>query len=83
MTSPRTRIAVAGDDLRGLEGSIGQRAITFFEQHGIEVSTGHTKTVAEAVEAWLSGAAEGAAACSGHHHEEGHSHDHGACGRSS
>jgi predicted Fe-Mo cluster-binding NifX family protein len=69
-----------------LTGGIGQRAITFFGQHGIEVSAGHTSTVIDAVEAWLGGTAPGASACEGHghddHHPHGH-HGHGECGRAS
>ena len=55
-----------------LTGGIGHRAISFFGQHGIEVSSGHTGTVAEAVEAWVAGIAGGPASCSGHEHEGGH-----------
>lgn len=60
-----------------LVGGIGGRAIAFFEQMGVEVSAGHTGTVREAVEAWRSGAAGGAAAC------PGHEHGNPACGRTS
>jgi predicted Fe-Mo cluster-binding NifX family protein len=74
---------IAGTDAQVLlTGGIGQRAISFFDAHGIEVSAGHSGTVSEAVDAWLAGTAGGPAACGGHDHaDEGHGH--GGCGHSS
>ena len=71
-----------------LTGGIGHRAIAFFDQHGIQVSAGHTGTIAEAVGSWIAGTAGGPASCGGHGPGHGeHDHDHGdghpGCGRTS
>ena len=71
-----------------LTGGIGHRAIAFFDQHGIQVSSGHEGTVVEAVEAWMKGLAGGPESCGGHHEHgdgdpsgRGHQHGHEGCGR--
>jgi len=78
---------IAGADANVLlTGGIGHRAIAFFDQHGIQVSAGHTGTVAEAVDSWIAGTAGGPASCGGHgpgHGEHEHEHGHGGCGRTS
>ena len=46
-----------------LAGGIGQRAIQFFDQYDVRVSSGHSGTVREAVTHWIAGRAEGAEPC--------------------
>jgi len=56
-----------------LTGGMGGRAITFFQQFGIEPVTGAGGTVRRALEAYLGGMLSGAAACA-----ESQAHGHGA-----
>ena len=46
-----------------LTGGMGGRAITFFQQYGIEPVTGAAGTVRHALEAYLGGALRGAESC--------------------
>ena len=46
-----------------LAGGMGRRAISLFEQCGIEVATGASGTVRRALEEYLGGALQGAAPC--------------------
>ena len=56
-----------------LTGGMGYRAIGFFDQFGIQVVTGATGTVAQALDAFVAGQLSGAAACA---HGEHHGGDH-------
>jgi predicted Fe-Mo cluster-binding NifX family protein len=63
-----------------LSGGMGGRAIQFFNQSGVEVATGASGSVAEAVTSYLEGELKGVSSCAdseahghGHHH---HDHDH-------
>ncbi|MGI5835481.1 MAG: NifB/NifX family molybdenum-iron cluster-binding protein [Chloroflexota bacterium] len=55
-----------------LAGGMGAGAVSFFNQYGIEVATGASGTVREAVERYLGGSLSGVEPCcpdeSGHHH---------------
>jgi predicted Fe-Mo cluster-binding NifX family protein len=59
-----------------LTGGMGYRAVTFFEQYGIQPVTGASGTVRQAVEHYLGGRLAGAAPChesvAGCHGEHGH-----------
>lgn len=59
-----------------LAGGMGHRAVTFFEQYGIEAVTGAGGTVLQAVQAYLDGQLSGASPCaeSQHHHDRGEIH---------
>jgi predicted Fe-Mo cluster-binding NifX family protein len=46
-----------------LAGGMGHRAISFFEQYGIEAATGASGTVRQALEQYLGGELQGAAPC--------------------
>jgi predicted Fe-Mo cluster-binding NifX family protein len=46
-----------------LSGGMGHRAISFFEQYGIEAATGAAGTVRQALEQYLGGELQGAAPC--------------------
>jgi predicted Fe-Mo cluster-binding NifX family protein len=46
-----------------LSGGMGQRAIMFFEQYGIDVATGATGTVEQTLQAYLAGQLHGASPC--------------------
>jgi predicted Fe-Mo cluster-binding NifX family protein len=46
-----------------LAGGMGHRAISFFEQYGIEAATGAAGTVRKALEQYLGGELRGAAPC--------------------
>lgn len=46
-----------------LTGGMGQRAVMFFDQFGIQPVTGATGTLRQAVESYLSGAISGYAPC--------------------
>lgn len=46
-----------------LAGGLGHRAITFFEQYGIQVATGAQGTVQHTVQAYLAGQLNGATPC--------------------
>ncbi|PIE16747.1 MAG: dinitrogenase iron-molybdenum cofactor biosynthesis protein [Proteobacteria bacterium] len=63
-----------------LAGGIGRRALTRFEQLGVDVASGATGTVQDAVTAWLEGRLRGATPCrkSLEHARAGHHphHDH-------
>lgn len=57
-----------------LAGGMGQRAIALFERAGIEAVTGAAGTVRHALEQYLGGALQGAAACNEsmlHGHDDG------------
>lgn len=61
-----------------LTGGMGRRAITFFDQFGIEAVTGAAGTVRHSLERYLGGGLEGAKPCResvDHEHGEGHKHD--------
>ena len=60
-----------------VSGGMGARATAFFNEYGIEVATGATGTVQEAVKRYLSGELSGEACCSGE--PEQHSHPHSSC----
>lgn len=55
-----------------LSGGMGAGAVSFFNQYGIEVATGASGTVREAVGFYLAGTLQGAQPCcpddAGHHH---------------
>jgi predicted Fe-Mo cluster-binding NifX family protein len=56
-----------------LSGGMGRRAITFFQQYGIQAVTGASGTVRHALAQYLSGMLQGAAPCAestAHAHEE-------------
>lgn len=46
-----------------LAGGMGHRAVTFFEQYGLEVVTGATGTVGQTVQAYLDGSLRGHSPC--------------------
>ncbi len=50
-----------------ISGGIGAGAISFFQQYGIEVATGATGTVGQAIERYLNGELSADASCAGHH----------------
>ena len=54
-----------------LAGGMGHRAVGFFEQYGIDVATGATGTVQQAIQAYLAGKLRGASPCaeSQRHHQ--------------
>jgi predicted Fe-Mo cluster-binding NifX family protein len=56
-----------------LAGGMGRRAVSFFQQYGIEAVTGASGTVRQAMQRYLGGELRGAEPCaeSQHHH-----HDH-------
>ena len=61
-------------------GGIGQRALSIFAQHGIEVQAGQPgATVESLVAAYLDERLIQPQGCGGHHHDHGpeHAHDHG------
>jgi predicted Fe-Mo cluster-binding NifX family protein len=63
-----------------LSGGMGGRAVSFFEQYGIQPVTGAAGTVQQSIDAFLSGALTGTAPCAEsveHGHGEGHVHGHG------
>jgi predicted Fe-Mo cluster-binding NifX family protein len=49
-----------------IAGGMGQRAVQFFNDFGIEAVTGAFGTVKETIEAYLKGTLVGTAPCSGH-----------------
>ena len=56
-----------------LAGGMGRRAISFFQQFGIQAATGATGSVRHSLEQYLGGALQGAAPCREsiqHAHEE-------------
>ena len=56
-----------------LAGGMGHRAVGFFEQYGIDVATGATGTVQQAIQAYLAGKLRGASPCAEsqrHHHHD-------------
>lgn len=59
-----------------LTGGMGQRAVAFFDQFGIQPVTGAAGTVKQAVESYLAGEISGFAPCheSTVHAQEGHQH---------
>jgi len=59
-----------------LSGGMGRRAISFFEQYGIQAVTGANGTVQSALEAYFNGQLSAAEPCreSVEHHEHGHHH---------
>lgn len=46
-----------------LTGGMGHRAVSFFEQFGIDVATGAAGTVQQAIQAFLAGRLRGASPC--------------------
>ena len=62
---PAELLAQAGVDVVICSG-LGRRAIGLLSQSGIEVCTGASGTVREAIEAWRSGKLSGADACDRH-----------------
>ena len=56
-----------------LSGGMGRRAISFFEQYGIQAVTGASGTVRQALEQYLGGTLQGAEAC---RESTDHDHDH-------
>ena len=59
-----------------LSGGMGQRAVTFFEQYGIQPVTGASGTVRDALDNYLGGALSGVEPCadSQHHHVGNRAH---------
>jgi predicted Fe-Mo cluster-binding NifX family protein len=59
-----------------MSGGMGGRAVAFFNQYGIDVATGATGTVQEALDCFLAGELQGAAPCteSDAHGHGGHRH---------
>jgi len=55
-----------------VSGGMGPNAVSFFNQYGIEVATGASGTVRQAVDEYLTGTLRGIQACcpddGGHHH---------------
>jgi len=67
-----------------LTGGMGQRAIMFFQQYGIQAVTGATGTVRHALAQYLAGALQGAAPCAesaAHAHQEEGLYEHDDAGR--
>jgi len=58
-----------------LSGGMGGRAIQFFTQFGIDIATGASGTVKQAVDEFLAGNLRGTAPCA-ESVEHGHGHDH-------
>jgi len=57
-----------------VSGGMGARATAFFSQYGIEVATGASGTVAEAIKRYLRGELSGEACCSGDHEQHSSCH---------
>ena len=57
-----------------LSGGMGGRAVTFFQQYGIEPVTGAAGTVGQSIDKYLSGELTGTAPCA-ESVEHGHGHD--------
>jgi len=60
-----------------LSGGMGGRAVTFFQQYGIEPVTGAAGTVRQSIDAYLAGELTGTAPCAEsveHGHGQHHSH---------
>ena len=55
-----------------LAGGMGRRAVSFFQQYGIEAVTGASGTVRQAMQSYLGGDLQGAEPCA----ESQHHHDH-------
>jgi len=78
---PPDIIADAGADVL-LCGNLGRKAVSRFDDHGIDVFCDASGSVRDAIEAWEADALDRASAdtaCSGHHgdgHGHGHGHDH-------
>jgi predicted Fe-Mo cluster-binding NifX family protein len=51
-----------------LAGGMGRRAVDFFQQHGIEVATGASGTVRQALQSYLASELRGVEPCAGSHH---------------
>lgn len=51
-----------------LAGGMGRRAVDFFQQYGIEVATGASGTVRQALQSYLAGELRGVEPCAGSHH---------------
>lgn len=67
---PPEQLSKQGVDVM-LCGGLGRKAVQLFESYGIEVYTGASGTVADAVNAWKNGELEKASmnnACQGHDH---------------
>ncbi|MEN8150613.1 MAG: NifB/NifX family molybdenum-iron cluster-binding protein [Planctomycetota bacterium] len=67
-------------DLRAdvvLAGGMGPRAVHILQNHGIEVATGATGTIRDAIHSWIRGT-RGITPCAGDHPDScGHGHGHG------
>ena len=59
-----------------VSGGMGARATAFFSEYGIQVATGASGTVGEAVERYLKGELSGDACCPGDHDHHSHSAGH-------
>lgn len=69
---PGELLAQVGVDVVICAG-LGRRAIDLLSRHGIEVCTGASGTVREAIQAWQEGRLSGADACQRHmFHDHGH-----------
>ncbi len=51
-----------------LAGGMGRRAVAFFQQYGIEVATGASGTVRQALQSYLAGELRSSEPCAGSHH---------------
>jgi predicted Fe-Mo cluster-binding NifX family protein len=60
-----------------VSGGMGARATSFFTEYGIQVATGASGTVEEALALYLNGELSGDAACPGGH--DHHAGSHGSC----
>ncbi|MBC7093252.1 NifB/NifX family molybdenum-iron cluster-binding protein [Candidatus Bipolaricaulota bacterium] len=67
---PAEHLAQAGVEVVICSG-LGRRALDLLSQYGIEVFSGATGTVQEAIEAWQGGRLSGAAACTRHMFHDG------------
>lgn len=60
-------------------GGLGRKAVSMFEQYGIDVFVGAQGTIRDALDAWNEGKLQKANqenACSSHDHEHDHGHSH-------
>ena len=54
-----------------LSGGMGQRAVEFFRQYGVQAVTGASGTVRQSLEGYLGGSLKDAAPCTDHAHHDG------------
>jgi len=57
-----------------LAGGMGQRAVEFFREQGIEIATGASGTVRQSLERYLDGGLHGAQPCADSGHQHGCDH---------